>query len=135
MTPEEKRSLANSGPRWMYEFDLGDGIRTPLLHEELSSIHQTREQMILSSIGEVFPESLSGRKALDVACNEGYFSQVLYHLGATGRAIDIRSENIERARIVQQLCGLATCRLAFQVGDLLANRHPRGTQRRTMIHV
>jgi tRNA (mo5U34)-methyltransferase len=127
MTPEEKRVLANSGPRWMYEFDLGDGVRTPLLDEELRSIHQTREQMILSSIREVFPESLSGRKALDVACNEGYFSQMLYHLGATVRAIDIRSENIERARIVQSLCGLDTGRLAFEVEDFLENRDPEGT--------
>ena len=127
MTPEEKRLLANSGPRWMYEFDLGDGIRTPLLDEELRSIHQTREQMILSGIREVFPDTLSGRKALDVACNEGYFSQMLYQLGATVRAIDIRPENIERASIVQSLCGIDTGRLVFQVEDFLENRDPEGT--------
>lgn len=127
MTPEEKRLLANSGPRWMYEFDLGDGIRTPLLDEELRSIHQTREQMILSGIREVFPDTLSGRKALDVACNEGYFSQMLYQLGATVRAIDIRPENIERASIVQSLCGIDTGRLVFEVEDFLENRDPEGT--------
>jgi tRNA (mo5U34)-methyltransferase len=127
MTPEEKRLLANSGPRWMYEFDLGDGIRTPLLDEELRSIHHTREQMILSSIREVFPETLSGRKTLDVACNEGYFSQMLYQLGATVRAIDIRPQNIERARIVQSLRGLDTRRLIFEVEDFLENRDPEGT--------
>lgn len=127
MTPEEKRLLANSGPRWMYEFDLGDGIRTPLLDEELRSIHQTREKMILSSIREVFPDTLSGRKALDVACNEGYFSQMLYQLGATVRAIDIRPENIERASIVQSLCGIDTGRLVFEVEDFLENRDPEGT--------
>jgi tRNA (mo5U34)-methyltransferase len=126
MTPEEKLSLANSDPRWMYEFDLGDGVKTPLLHDELRSIHQTREEMILSGIREVFPETLAGKNALDVACNEGYFSQVLYHLGARVRAIDIRPQNIERARIVQSLRGLSADRLKFEVEDFLENRDSDG---------
>src|SRR5690349_9650302 len=114
MTREQKLQLANTAPAWMYEFDLGDGIRTPLLNEELRSIHQTREEMILSGIREVFPESLAGKKALDVACNEGYFSQMLYDLGAAVRAIDVRPQNIERARVVQSLRGLDTSRLNFE---------------------
>jgi len=126
MTREQKLQLANTAPAWMYEFDLGDGIRTPLLDEELRSIHQTREQMILSSIREAFPESLAGKNVLDVACNEGYFSQVLYHLGASVRAIDIRPQNIERARVVQSLRRLDTSRLTFEVEDFLENRDPEG---------
>ena len=35
MTQEEKLKWVNSGPPWMYEFDLGDGVKTPLLAEEL----------------------------------------------------------------------------------------------------
>jgi len=126
MTREQKLELANTAPAWMYEFDLGDGIRTPLLDEELRSIHQTREQMILSSIREAFPDSLAGKNALDVACNEGYFSQVLFHLGATVRAIDIRPQNIERARVVQSLRRLDTNRLSFEVEDFLENRDSDG---------
>lgn len=124
MTPEEKRRLASDGPGWMYEFDLGDGIKTPLLDEELRSVHQTREQMILSALREVFPEGLAGKRALDVACNEGYFSQMLYCLGATVRAIDIRPQNIERARIIQSLHRLDTSRLIFEVENFLENRDP-----------
>jgi SAM-dependent methyltransferase len=124
MNREQKLQLANTAPAWMYEFDLGEGIKTPLLDEELRSIHQTRERMILSSLQEIFPDGLAGKKALDVACNEGYFSQVLYRLGAIVRAIDIRPQNIERARIIQSLYGLDAGRLVFEVEDFLENRDP-----------
>ena len=90
MTPQEKQELANTPPAWMYEFDLGDGIKTPLLAEELRSIHQTRQQMILPLIDRLYPAGLVGIKCLDVACNEGYFSHLLYHRGATVRGTDIR---------------------------------------------
>jgi hypothetical protein len=54
MTREQKLQIANTAPAWMYEFDLGDGIKTPLLDEELRSIHHTREQIIVASIQEYF---------------------------------------------------------------------------------
>jgi len=73
----------------MYEFDLGEGVKTPLLLEELRSVHQTREQMILPIIGKFFPRGLSGKYCLDVACNEGYFSHLLYKRGAKVRGTDI----------------------------------------------
>ena len=110
----------------MYEFDLGDGVKTPLLDEELRSIHHTREQMIVASIQEHFPGGLAGLSALDVACNEGYFSQLLYRLGANVRATDIRDQNIERAKAIQSLYGLDTSRLVFDVEDFLDNRDPAG---------
>jgi tRNA (mo5U34)-methyltransferase len=124
MTREQKDRLANTAPAWMYEFDLGDGIKTPLLDEELRSIHQSREQMIVASIQEHFAGGLAGLRVLDVACNEGYFSQLLYRLGATVRAIDIRDQNIERARTIQSLYGLDASRLVFEVEDFLENQDP-----------
>ena len=124
MTREQKIRLANTAPAWMYEFDLGDGIKTPILDEELRSIHQSREQMIVASIQEHFPGGLAGLRALDVACNEGYFSQLLYRLGANVRATDIRDQNIERARIIQSLYGLDANRLVFEVEDFLKNQDP-----------
>src|SRR4030095_11900604 len=127
MTREQKLRLANTAPAWMYEFDLGDGIRTPLLDEELRSIHQTREQLIVASIQEYFPTGLVGKRALDVACNEGYFSQLLYRLGAHVRAIDIREQNIERAKTIQSLYELNSNRLVFEAEDFLANQDPKGS--------
>ena len=60
MTREERRRLAETPPAWMYEFDLGDGILTPLLGEELRQVHRTRESMILPALEECFPEGLAG---------------------------------------------------------------------------
>jgi tRNA (mo5U34)-methyltransferase len=113
----EKEKLANSSPRWMYEFDLGDGIKTPLLTDELGSIHQTREQLIFKEIDQQFPQGLKDLDCLDVACNEGYFSHLLYFRGARVCGIDIRACNIERARLVQQIYGYSPSRLEFKEGD------------------
>lgn len=122
MTPQEKQKLANTPPAWMYEFDLGDGIKTPLLTEELRSIHQTRQQMILPLIEQWHPAGLTGIRCLDVACNEGYFSHLLYHRGATVRGTDIRECNIQRAQAVQEILGYDPSRLVFVVEDFLENR-------------
>lgn len=122
MTIEEKKNWANTPPAWMYEFDLGDGIRTPLLNEELRSVHWSREQMIMPFIDRLFPGSLAGKNCLDVACNEGYFSHLLYRRGAAVRGIDIRELNIQRAQAVQTYYGLDPKRLAFSVEDFLHNQ-------------
>ena len=124
MTREERRRLADTPPAWMYEFDLGDGILTPLLGEELRQVHRTRESMILPALEECFPEGLAGLDCLDVACNEGYFSFLLHRQGARVRGIDVRPLNIQRARTVQRIQGQDPGRLAFAVEDFLDNRDP-----------
>ena len=124
MTREERRKLAHTPPAWMYEFDLGDGILTPLLSPELRQVHQTRQDMILSALEQSFPEGLARLDCLDVACNEGYFSFLLYAKGARVKGIDVRPLNIERARAVQRIQGQDPGRLAFAVEDFLANQDP-----------
>ncbi|MEW5975204.1 MAG: methyltransferase domain-containing protein [Acidobacteriota bacterium] len=115
---EEKKELAELGRAWMYEFDLGDGIKTRLLDEELRSIHRTREVMIQEVIDRFFPSGLSGRRCLDVACNEGYFSHLLYHRGAIVKGIDIREDNIRRAKAVREIRAFDAQRLEFERQDV-----------------
>lgn len=105
----------------MFEFDLGDGVKTPLLIEELRSIHQTREQMIMQTVDQYFPHGLAGKSCLDVACNEGYFSHLLFRRGAKVKGIDVRETNIQRARKVQTILGYDQARLDFHVEDFLEN--------------
>jgi 2-polyprenyl-3-methyl-5-hydroxy-6-metoxy-1,4-benzoquinol methylase len=100
----------------MYEFDLGNGIKTPLLIEELRSVHQTREQMIMHVLDQYFPRGLAEKYCLDVACDEGYFSHLLVQHGAVVKGIDVRETNIERARKVQAILGYDPNRLVFEVG-------------------
>jgi tRNA (mo5U34)-methyltransferase len=118
MTPEEKRRLAQQPPAWMYAWDLGDGVVTPLLDPELASIHATRERMALGWIDRLYPEGLQGHACLDVACNEGYFSHLLWRRGAAVTGIDVRQLNVRRARVVQQLTGIDGARLRFEEADL-----------------
>ncbi len=118
MTFQERLALAQEPPAWMYEIDLGDGIKTPLLSDELRSIHQTREQMLVELISRHYPNGLANHSCLDVGCNEGYFSHVLYHRGARVCGLDIRAENIRRARLVQQIKGLDPARLEFKEANL-----------------
>ena len=122
MTREEKLALAHEPPGWMYEFDFGDGIKTPLLSDELRSIHETRERMLRPVLEKLYPETLKGKCCLDVACNEGFFSHLLYRLGACVKGIDIREQNILRARAVQRMLQLEPDRLTFAVEDFLANQ-------------
>ncbi|PYV37904.1 MAG: hypothetical protein DMG06_26890 [Acidobacteria bacterium] len=122
MTREEKIKWVNAGPGWMYEFDLGEGVKTPLLTEELRSVHETRKHMIMPAIDRHFPGGLSGKYCLDVACNEGYFSHLLCGRGARVRGIDIRQLNIQRARTIQAILGYAPASLAFDVADFFDNR-------------
>ncbi len=124
MTKEERWKLANTPPAWMYEFDLGDGIVTPLLTEELRQVHQTRERMILPVLEEFYPEGFAALTCLDVACNEGYFSFLLYRKGARVRGIDVRPLNIERARAIREIHGCDPRRLTFATEDFLSNQDP-----------
>jgi tRNA (mo5U34)-methyltransferase len=122
MTQEEKLKWVNTPPAWMYEFDLGEGVKTPLLAEELRSVHRTRETMTMQAIDTFFPGGLSGKRCLDVACNEGYFSHLLYQRGASVKGIDVRERNIHRARQVQSILGCDPSRLVFEVEDFFNNR-------------
>ena len=122
MTKEERSKLANTPPAWLYEFDLGDGIVTPLLTEELREIHSTRERMIVPVIEEFWPKGLAGQKCLDVACNEGYFSFLLYERGATVKGIDVREININRAKAVQKVYAYDSTRLTFSTEDFFVNQ-------------
>lgn len=124
MTREERMQLAHTPPAWMYEFDLGEGIVTPLLNPELRQVHRTRQDMILPALERCFPGGLRGLDCLDVACNEGYFSFLLHGQGARVRGIDVRPLNIERARAVQSIQGQDPGRLTFAVEDFLANQDP-----------
>jgi tRNA (mo5U34)-methyltransferase len=127
MIKEEKIKLVNSKPAWMYEFDLGDGLKTPLLAEELRSVHQTRERMVMPLVDKIFSNGLGGKYCLDVACNEGYFSHLLYHRGAKVRGIDIRETNIQRAKAVQGVYGYDPQRLIFQVEDFFSHQDEADT--------
>ena len=39
--------------KWMYEFDLGNGVKTPVYAESLKQVHNVRKSMIFSFLDSI----------------------------------------------------------------------------------
>ena len=117
-SPQLREELARSG--WMYEWRLTSSVTTPPLGGNLASVHATREQMIEPFVREALAAAGPGASALDLACNEGWFSQRLLAWGADRVVgIDIREENIRRAVLLRDHFQIPASRLEFHQRDVL----------------
>lgn len=104
MTTEIERR----GP-WFYEFDLGPHGRTrSVLPAEVLPIHQTRLEMVRQVVEGHFGARLGEIRAIDVGCHEGYYAVAMARAGVKEvLGIDVREENLEKARFVSETLGLA----------------------------
>lgn len=101
---------------WMYEFDLGNGIKTLTYSESLKQVHAVRHSMVFSFLDGI---NFNYQKAtfLDLACNEGYFTFEAVKRGAKyGLGIDARPQNIDKANFIKANRRHSSCE--FQVGDI-----------------
>jgi len=77
--------------KWFYEFVLPDGTLTSsYLDDSVKKIHKTRE--------------LTGGSALDIACHEGFYSQVLSDYFTTIDGIDKNDDSIKKANLIKEVC-------------------------------
>src|SRR6476661_8717518 len=67
---------------WIYPWRLRDGSEVRVANAELPSIHRTRAEMIESRVRAALTAAGPEATALDLACNEGWFSQRLLEWGA-----------------------------------------------------
>jgi tRNA (mo5U34)-methyltransferase len=103
----------------MYPWQLTDGITTPVMDPELPSIHQTRAGLIESSVRDAITRAGPRARALDLACNEGWFSHRLLEWGAAEVvAVDIRAENIRRAELIRDHFAIPEERLKLIEADV-----------------
>ena len=85
---------------WYYDLDLG-GVRTSISPPCDDWGHRPLD------FPEIRPGFWAGRTVLDAACNEGAWSFGARRAGAVRvDAFDVRPENIEKARFVQQVWGV-----------------------------
>lgn len=106
-------------PGWMYEFDLGDGVRTATLGAELMDIHRTRASVAEPVAREALAAGGTDATAIDLACSEGWFGHRLLDWGArTVTGVDIRHENVRRAELVRDRIGIDADRLKFVRSDV-----------------
>jgi hypothetical protein len=107
-----------SEPPWMYPWQITRDLRAPLLNPELSSIHQTREEMIEPVVRAALSAGPSPR-ALDIACHEGWFAHRLLAWGAGEvTAIDIREINVRRATLLRDHFGISRACLSIEQGSV-----------------
>jgi hypothetical protein len=109
------------GPPWIYPWRLRNGYETPVANAELPSIHRTRAELIAPAVRSVLAAAGPGATALDLACNEGWFSHRLLEWGAARVVgVDIRKRNIERATMMRDHFGIAADSLELRKADVFA---------------
>jgi 2-polyprenyl-3-methyl-5-hydroxy-6-metoxy-1,4-benzoquinol methylase len=119
MTTSAELERAISGPAFMYPWRLRDGREVPLAVAELESVHRTRSEMIESRVRAALAAAGPDATALDLACNEGWFSQRLLEWGAARVVgVDVRALNIQRATLLRDHFEIPAERLAFRQADL-----------------
>lgn len=98
---------------WNHNFTLPGGVQTrPGVQGSHGKnlVKLERIRPLLDAIG------VSGKRVLDVGCNEGFFSFHLVDAGAEVLGIDADEHRIAKARFVQSITGAA--RLEFRVLDI-----------------
>lgn len=110
---------------WMYEFDLGNGVKTLTYSESVKQVHAVRHSMIFSFLDGI-NFNYQNASVLDLACNEGYFTFEAMQRGANyGLGIDARAENIDKANFIKAKRSSSNCE--FKVGDIY--QYPYGEKK------
>jgi cephalosporin hydroxylase len=109
-----------SGVGWMYPWELGTPEPLTLLHPELPSVHSTRLELIEDPVRATLAAA-EEPTAIDLACSEGWFAHRMLEWGASRVvAIDVREENVRRARVVRNHLGVPPAKLEIGQGDMFA---------------
>ncbi len=95
---------------WFYSFDLPDGSTSKSYGTgELDAIHDTRSQMLDAVLNTHYPNGLSGKTAVDLACHQGYFSVHLAKAGIDSvLSIDARAEHVADTELISRVLDLPT---------------------------
>lgn len=118
MAPALRDEIGQS-PAWMYAWELGGGITTPVLGPELSDVHRTRLGLLEAPVREVLSAAGPNARVIDLACNEGWFSHQLLEWGASYvLGVDIRPRVIRRAELLRAHFDIPQDRLELRCADV-----------------
>ncbi len=113
------RAEIDKPPAWMYPWQLGDEITTPVLGPELPDVHRTRLELMEGPVRQVLAEAGPHARVIDLACNEGWFSHRVLDWGASSvLAVDIRPQVIHRAELVRAHFGISPDHLELRCADV-----------------
>lgn len=107
----ELQAEVDAGRPFHYDWDCG----LPIVHPDLAAA----QHCVATAIGPAVREALAGGgRALDVACNEGWWSHRLLDWGAGSvLAVEAREANARRARLLRTQYGIAANALDVLTAD------------------
>jgi SAM-dependent methyltransferase len=121
VTSEELRARVASFPRWHYEFDLGEGIRTPITPRSHANRHRQRRAYFFDPLVKLCGGSLAGLRVLDLGCNAGFWALAAIESGAGFvLGVDGRRIHVEQANLVFEAKEVDPRRYRFEVADVFA---------------
>lgn len=113
------REEIDQPPAWMYAWELGEGITTPVLGPELPDVHRTRLELLEAPVREALSAAGSNARVIDLACNEGWFSHRMLEWGAAYvLGVDIRPQVVWRAELLRVHLGIPQDRLELRCADV-----------------
>jgi tRNA (mo5U34)-methyltransferase len=119
MVTQALRDEIEQPPPWMYAWELGESIVTPIQGPELPDIHRTRLELMEKPVRAALAAAGPNATVLDLACNEGWFSHQVLEWGASRAVgIDIRPQLIRRAELMRDHFGISPGRLELRHGDV-----------------
>lgn len=113
--PDEIRRRVAAHGRWWHEIELAPGIVTP-------GDDSNRQKLpVLDELG--LAPNLSGVRALDVGCSDGYFAFELERRGAEVLAIDFVTEDATGFAVAKEILGSSVSYRMDSVYNLHPDRH------------
>jgi SAM-dependent methyltransferase len=104
---------------WIYPWRLRDGSEVRVANAELPSFHGTRAELMETRVRAALAAAGLRASALDLACNEGWFSHRLLEWGASRVvALDVLQKNLERAAILREHFGISPDALELRHADV-----------------
>ena len=102
---------------YLYEWKLPDGTVLPIVHPDLARAQETVRELIEPDVRAALAAAGDGARALDLACNEGWWSHRLLDWGAARVVgVEARAQTVERARGLRDAFGLDESRLELARG-------------------
>lgn len=106
-------------PRWLYRFELGEGVVTPVAQIGQINRQEQRRRYFFDALLALTGGSLAGRRVLDLGCNAGLWSLLSLQAGADFvLGLDVHAPYIEQAELVFAAKDMDRGRYRFEHADL-----------------
>lgn len=108
----------DGGRPFLYHWDLGPLGVLPIAHPDLALAQRSVREAIEADVRAALEAAGPQARALDLACNEGWWSHRLVEWGAASVvAVEAREDNARRARLLRDARGIPASVLDVRTAD------------------